>query len=187
MDRQDLHDLAVDEPIDLHAEGNTHDRLILPDDLCHFFLFTEIDQVDLRWRNIDFLIEHRGERGRHGAHHLVHGLTDSAHRDLADVRVWIRAVAAHHEVGDDGGVMRLDSQHIIAIDARRIADLDNEVRQRIMLLDDAHRRHSDRRRRDVDLMSQKNRQRRRGTSHRDIADFSERVLLCIRQNTCELR
>ena len=83
--------------------------------------------------------------------------------------------------------MRLDGQHIVAVDARRVADLDNEVRQRVMLLDDAHRRYGDRRRRDVDLVSQENGQRRRGTSHRDIADLAECVLLGIRQNTCELR
>ena len=68
--------------------------------------------------------------------------------------IGIGAVAAHHQIGDNRGVRRLNCEDIVAVNADCIGDFDDEIGQRVMLLNNIHRRNGNIGRRDIDLVTE---------------------------------
>ena len=151
--RQNLHDLAIDQPIDFHAKRNLRDWVFCRNDLRDLIFRTEIDHIDLRRRDINLFVEHRRQRCGDRSHHLIHRFADGAHMNLIEFLRRIRAVAAHHKIGDDRGVLRLDGEHVVSVNANRIADLHDEVRHRVLVFDRGQRIHRHCRCRDRNLVS----------------------------------
>ena len=87
------------------------------------------------------------------AHHLIHSLADRAHVEFGQLLIGIGAVAAHHQIGDNRGVRRLNCKDVIAVNADGVTNFDDEIRQRVMLLNNIHRRNGDIGRRDIDLVT----------------------------------
>ena len=107
--------------------------------------------------------------------------------NLIELRIRIRTVAAHHEIGDNRGILCLNGQDVVTLDTDGVPHFDDEVRHRIMLFDDAHGRHGHRRGRDRDLMAEQHRKGRRGTAHGDITNLAQGILLNIGKHVAKLR
>ena len=57
--------------------------------------------------------------------------------NFAEFLVGIRAVVAHHQIGDDCGVPRLNAEDIVALDPDAVSDLHHEERDRVSFLERA--------------------------------------------------
>ena len=100
--------------------------------------------------------------------------------DLTEFLIRIRPIVAHHQIGNDGCILRLNAKDIVAFDTDAVPNLDDEERNGIFLLQLTHVGDGHCWCRNGHLPSEQDGQCRRRTAHGDIADLTECVTFHIR-------
>ncbi len=100
---------------------------------------------------------------------------------LPQLPVRIRAIAAHHQVGDDLNILLLQNQYIRAVQTNRILNLDKDTGSLVLVQQIVPCSEFHHRRCDVHFSAHKRIQRSGRGSHTDIGDFPNGILLYIRK------
>ena len=97
--------------------------------------------------------------------------------NFIQIRIRICAVIAHHQIGNDRGILRLNAEDIIALNSDAVPHLDHEKGNGIFFLELAQIGHRNRRRRNRHLAPQEDGEGCCRTAHRNVSDFSKCIAL----------